>query len=555
MAACAFWAVAAASLLVSEAGTAATLEDADCVPEEMEVSLIQESIRMQRVSSAETAAMPMNLQQDELQQSTPVPLLSIAVVLGCCVCLLFTVFALSWLYREPDPSARHAAKVQEDEILDFMAGVPAFKKLSQSKRQALAACITCRRVKTGAAIITQGEPGHDMFFIRSGNVSVKMRDADDAGSKEEEIGSLRAGDHFGEVALVTEAPRNASVCAVDDVDVFVLSRHDYQRLDLKDTLSIELKHAKLTGGLLRTLQSTASMRVLLTLVGALAAYLALTVAAFSSLEGWEWMDCIYFGIVTLSGVGYGDYAPKTLTGRLFIVFLIILALVFVATAIGDFLQLLVALEIENEKERKSLFLADPEAVNIFDKEGQKKQLRLEFLTCLLGIAFVVGIASWISYLLLDDVKNWSDALYFSVVTLTTVGYGDITPHRQSSKWFVCALCLFGVPVFAMSLARVVEIVYGHGRASQMTAGISSITADHLLEMKEFMREMKEAGVCLSPDDQEDEKIKPFQFVCFMLTKNESTSLADIKAIMQNFKALDKDGSGDLDMNDLPPGSI
>jgi voltage-gated potassium channel len=44
------------------------------------------------------------------------------------------------------------------------------------------------------------------------------------------------------------------------------------------------------------------------------------------LEGWSWVDAVYFSVVTLTTVGFGDFAPQTDAGKLFTIFYIILGI-------------------------------------------------------------------------------------------------------------------------------------------------------------------------------------------------------------------------------------
>jgi voltage-gated potassium channel Kch len=44
------------------------------------------------------------------------------------------------------------------------------------------------------------------------------------------------------------------------------------------------------------------------------------------LEGWNWIDCVYFSVITLSTIGYGDFSPATDAGKIFTIFYIILGI-------------------------------------------------------------------------------------------------------------------------------------------------------------------------------------------------------------------------------------
>ena len=44
------------------------------------------------------------------------------------------------------------------------------------------------------------------------------------------------------------------------------------------------------------------------------------------LEGWSWVDSVYFSVVTLTTVGYGDFSPQTDAGKVFTIFYIIIGI-------------------------------------------------------------------------------------------------------------------------------------------------------------------------------------------------------------------------------------
>jgi voltage-gated potassium channel Kch len=47
---------------------------------------------------------------------------------------------------------------------------------------------------------------------------------------------------------------------------------------------------------------------------------------YHRVEGWGWLDSLYFSVITLTTVGYGDFSPKTDAGKLFTIFYILVGL-------------------------------------------------------------------------------------------------------------------------------------------------------------------------------------------------------------------------------------
>ena len=64
-------------------------------------------------------------------------------------------------------------------------------------------------------------------------------------------------------------------------------------------------------------------RSLLTTTGIV---LGLGSTVYHYLEHWSWVDSIYFSIITLTTIGYGDFSPQTVEGKLFTIFYIIIGI-------------------------------------------------------------------------------------------------------------------------------------------------------------------------------------------------------------------------------------
>jgi hypothetical protein len=78
----------------------------------------------------------------------------------------------------------------------------------------------------GDVIIRQGDRGDCAYLIRSGEVEVVVREGD----QQRQIATLKSGDCFGEIALLTDAPRTATVRCVTPVDLLVLPRAEFMSL-------------------------------------------------------------------------------------------------------------------------------------------------------------------------------------------------------------------------------------------------------------------------------------------------------------------------------------
>ena len=81
--------------------------------------------------------------------------------------------------------------------------------------------VCTRFLQAGQVVVKEGDPGRSMFVVLEGRVAV-ARQAE--GQQPVVVGELGAGEFFGELALLTGAPRTASVVAVEDAVVLELSQ-------------------------------------------------------------------------------------------------------------------------------------------------------------------------------------------------------------------------------------------------------------------------------------------------------------------------------------------
>jgi uncharacterized protein len=86
----------------------------------------------------------------------------------------------------------------------------------------LAAYGSVRRFAAGDKIVREGDAGDEMFIILQGKVSIEVGDIT--------VGEMNSGDFFGEMSLIDNAPRSATVTATELVLVFAINDANFERI-------------------------------------------------------------------------------------------------------------------------------------------------------------------------------------------------------------------------------------------------------------------------------------------------------------------------------------
>jgi cAMP-dependent protein kinase regulator len=107
---------------------------------------------------------------------------------------------------------------------NFLAEVPLLQSLTTYERSKVADALETVKFSNGSTIIKEGEPGENFFILESGSAEVYK-----AGNSTC-LKAYSKGDYFGELALLNDAPRAASVVAKSDVKVAKLGKNGFARL-------------------------------------------------------------------------------------------------------------------------------------------------------------------------------------------------------------------------------------------------------------------------------------------------------------------------------------
>jgi CRP-like cAMP-binding protein len=117
------------------------------------------------------------------------------------------------------------------DIVNVLAVTPLFQGLKQRQLESLAQKFVERTYGADEAIVTQGKGGEGFFIITSGAAEAIRVRAD--GSKTV-LNPLEAGEFFGELALLTDTMRTASVVTTEPTTCLVLTRWNFIAMLRKD---------------------------------------------------------------------------------------------------------------------------------------------------------------------------------------------------------------------------------------------------------------------------------------------------------------------------------
>ena len=112
-------------------------------------------------------------------------------------------------------------------VLASLVAIPFFGALDPAALERLAAGMRSRRFRRGEVIFHIGDPGDALFVIVSGEVKIWL--PSETGD-EAILATLRAGDVFGELALLDGAPRSASAVALSPTETVVLPRDRFREV-------------------------------------------------------------------------------------------------------------------------------------------------------------------------------------------------------------------------------------------------------------------------------------------------------------------------------------
>ncbi|CAL0325873.1 unnamed protein product [Lupinus luteus] len=245
----------------------------------------------------------------------------------------------------------------------------------------------------------------------------------------------------------------------------------------------------------------------------------------------RFLDAIYFCVVTMTTVGYGDLVPNSSFAKL-------LACIYVFTGMA-LVGLILSKAADYIVEKQEVLLV--RAINKGRKVGlaelsqevENHKAKYKFMVA--AATFIVLMIVGIMFLYFVEHLDFVDAFYCVCATITTLGYGDESFSTTTGRTFAVFWILSSTICLAQFFAYLAEL-YAEGRQKSL--------AKMILTRK------------LSPSDLEaadldgDRVISAAEFIVYKLKEMGKISQEDISEMMESFRKLDQDQSGTLTEADL-----
>ncbi|KAH8887651.1 voltage-gated potassium channel [Thozetella sp. PMI_491] len=295
----------------------------------------------------------------------------------------------------------------------------------------------------------------------------------------------------------------------------------------------------------RTLMLQTIMFLMYLLVGAL---------VFSTIEGWNYLDAVYWADVTLFTVGFGDLYAQTTLGRALLIPYALVGVISLGLVIGSIRSLILERGRRKldarmlEKKRRDLLrrmttkgrdgILEPvgdtpdsasrlslstqgqltelerreHEFNLMRKVQQKSEKRRRWA------AMALSTGTWLVLWLVGakifqnceaEYQNWSywDSFYFAFVSLTTIGYGDVTPISNAGKSFFVFWSLLALPTMTVLISNAGDTIVKSIRdATNRVGEITILPSDRGFkkEFKEVCRMMSFGRLFGHDSEEEDE---------------------------------------------------
>lgn len=115
-------------------------------------------------------------------------------------------------------------------LLPILRRVPLFSTLEEElHKEIIVEHIVLMYYPPKYALFNEGDEGDALYIVKNGEVEI-FHPPEEEGDFSKKVATIGEGSFFGEMALVSDAPRNASAVTAKESEIFLLSREDFDNL-------------------------------------------------------------------------------------------------------------------------------------------------------------------------------------------------------------------------------------------------------------------------------------------------------------------------------------
>ncbi|KAL7622240.1 hypothetical protein AAE478_007743 [Parahypoxylon ruwenzoriense] len=282
---------------------------------------------------------------------------------------------------------------------------------------------------------------------------------------------------------------------------------------------------------------TTSQRTLMLQTIVFLMYLLLGALVFSKIEGWNYLDSVYWADVTLFTVGFGEISPQTTLGSGLLVPYALVGVITLGLVIGSIRSLILdrgkyrinARMLEKQRRRLIRRIAQKGLGDIFEPvnpedpdaspevremesrwtEFERRQKEFQLMRKIQHRSIEKRKVDRDGNILqhLGGALGWSyfDGFYFAFTALTTIGYGDLTPISNSAKPFFVFWSLLALPTMTVLISNAGDtIVKGVKEGTLLLGNITILPGEHGFrnEAKKVLAKLS-CGVLFMDEDIEE----------------------------------------------------
>ncbi|KAB2078223.1 hypothetical protein ES319_A06G147300v1 [Gossypium barbadense] len=247
------------------------------------------------------------------------------------------------------------------------------------------------------------------------------------------------------------------------------------------------------------------------------------------------VDALYFCIVTMCTIGYGDIIPNSVATKLFSILFVLVGFGFIDILLSGMVSYVLDLQesyllrtVEHEGQKK-----DSARSYIIDVKKGRMRIRMKVGLALGVVVLCIGIGVGVMHFV--ERLGWLDAFYLSVMSVTTVGYGDRAFKTLPGRIFAAIWLLVSTLAVARAFLYLAE-----ARVDKRHRTMAKWVLGQDMTVSEF----------LAADIDNNGFVSKSEFVIYKLKEMGKVSEKDIMQISEKFDRLDAGNCGKITLADL-----